>query len=93
MIVFPFTGGLFNNQSEDVNKMENGAFSISVPKLRNNIPDKVKNSLTLGSFKRGLRMYLISKYYKHLVIIRAFSSTTGTGTIQLTIIIIIIIII
>lgn len=39
------------------------AFSVSAPKLWNNIPDIIKCSVDLNAFKRNLKTYLYKRYF------------------------------
>ena len=39
--------------SQNMNKFENRAFSFVAPKLWNSLPDYVRNSITLDSFKKN----------------------------------------
>ena len=38
-------------------------FSVSAPKLRNDIPDIIKRSVDLNAFKRNLKTYLFKRYF------------------------------
>ena len=38
-------------------------FSVSAPKLWNNIPETIKCSVDLNAFKRNLRTYLLKRYF------------------------------
>ena len=38
-------------------------FSVSAPKLWNNIPETIKCSVDLNTFKRNLRTYLLKRYF------------------------------
>ena len=38
-------------------------FSVSAPKLWNDIPEIVKCSVDLSTFKRNLRTYLFKRYF------------------------------
>ena len=47
----------------NTNKMADRAFSQSVPKLWNGLPDKMKNCKSLESFEKNLKTNLFTKYY------------------------------
>ena len=39
------------------------AFSVSAPKLWNDIPETIKCSVDLNAFKRNLKTYLFKRYF------------------------------
>ena len=39
------------------------AFSVSAPKLWNDVPDIIKCSVDLKAFKRNLKTYLLKRYF------------------------------
>ena len=39
------------------------AFSVCAPKLWNDIPEIIKYSVNLNTFKRNLKTYLFKRYY------------------------------
>ena len=47
------------------NTSEDRAFSFVAPKLRNSLPDSVRNAITLDSFKKSLKTHLFQKFYKN----------------------------
>ena len=50
--------------SQNKNKFEDRAFSFVAPKLWNNLPDSVRNAITLDSFKKNLKTHLFQKFYQ-----------------------------
>ena len=50
--------------SQSKNKFEDRAFSFVAPKLWNNLPDSVRNAITLDSFKKNLKTHLLQKIYQ-----------------------------
>ena len=42
------------------------AFSVAAPTLWNDIPDSIKSSEDLSSFKRNLKTYLFKRYFNDL---------------------------
>ena len=52
------------------------AFSVSAPKLWNDIPETIKCSIDLNTFKRNLKTYLFKRYFNEwlrLIIILLFT--------------------
>ena len=45
------------------NSYSDRAFSLAIPELWNDLPEKVKNSKTLQSFKKNLKTHLFKKFY------------------------------
>ena len=41
----------------------NRAFSVSAPKLWNDVPETIKCSVDLNAFKRNLKTYLFKRYF------------------------------
>ena len=47
--------------SQNKNKCEDRSYSFVAPKLWNSLSDSVRNTATLGSFKKNLKSYLLPK--------------------------------
>ena len=69
--------------SQNKNKFEDRAFSFVAPKLWNNLPDYVRNAITLESFKKNLKTHPFQKFYKSKwsAHTRANEQFTGIGAI------------